>query len=98
MGEIEARPTTVIFKADITGLTHLRGCVLDFITCEYVIVIADRDHAHGHPHNVVMERFEEKVCLHMLLNHGHIVLKVDKEETLCLKFNMMFLHLTIRTT
>jgi competence protein ComEC len=53
---------------------------LDFITCEYVIVMADRDHSHGHPHDVVMERFEERsMPTYVTEDNGHIVLKVDKE-------------------
>ncbi|HQC54870.1 MAG TPA: MBL fold metallo-hydrolase [Clostridia bacterium] len=53
---------------------------LDFVTCEYAIVMADRDHDHGHPHDVVMDRYNARsIPTYVTEDHGHIVLKVDKE-------------------
>lgn len=53
---------------------------LDFVTCEYAIIMVDRDHSHKHPDQIVMDRYNARsMPTYLTEDHGNIVLKVDKE-------------------
>ena len=53
---------------------------LDYIDCEYSIIMVDDGTKHGHPDEVVMDRLNDRSIPTYTTNaHGNIVLRVDTQ-------------------